>query len=217
MSPKKRFLDLLVMALLLPFVLPIALVTAALILVIDGRPIFYGQERIKTAKSGFHLWKFRTMTVSQSDAGVSGGHKSARITKLGHVLRRIHLDDIPQLWKVIAGDVSLVGPRPPLRSVVEARPAIYEQVLQSRPGLTGIASYFYAPHEAWILADCKNADETNAAYFRRCVPWKARLDLIYQNNWSVWLDVWIFWITAMRVLHLPFGRNPKVKYRKNNT
>ena len=95
----------------------------------------------------FHLWKLRTMTVVREDSGVSGGDKAARITPVGRFLRRARLDEIPQLWNVIRGDMSFVGPRPPLRLYVERFPALYAEVLKSRPGITGLATLHFHAHE----------------------------------------------------------------------
>ena len=206
MSAGKRLFDLVMIALLLPILLPVGLVIAVLILLTDGRPVLYLSERMTTPTRSFRLWKFRTMTVDRADSGVSGGHKANRITRIGRILRRTHADEIPQAWNVICGHLSFVGPRPPLRSVVEAFPEIYGQVLQSRPGLTGMASFFFNKHEEWVLKDCVDAEEADAVYARRCVPQKARLDLIYQRNQSLRLDLWLLWLTAARILRLPAGR-----------
>lgn len=209
MTAAKRILDLVVIALLLPILIPAGLIFAMLILLTDGRPVFYVQERMRTPTDGFNLWKFRTMKVVADDSGVSGGDKSARITRVGRFLRRTHADEIPQVLNVIRGDVSLVGPRPPLRIYVERCPEIYREVLKSRPGLTGMASFFFNKYEERLLKACKDAEETDAVYVRRCIPRKARLDLIYQKNRSVWLDLWLMWLTAARILRLPGGRKTR--------
>ena len=206
MTAGKRAFDLAVIALLLPLLFPVGLAIAAMVLLIDGRPVFYVSERMATPTRAFRLWKFRTMSEVATDSGVSGGDKAARITRLGRWLRRSHADEIPQAWNVIRGDISLVGPRPPLRMYVERFPEIYDRVLLNRPGLTGMASVFYSKHEGRALQGCKDAAETDAAYVRRCIPRKARLDLIYQRNRSVGLDLWLIWVTAARILHLPGGR-----------
>jgi len=206
MSPGKRLFDLVLIALLLPILLPVGLVVAALILLTDGRPVLYVSERMMTPTRSFTLWKFRTMTVERDESGVSGGHKAHRITRIGRILRRTHADEIPQAWNVICGHLSFVGPRPPLRSVVERFPEVYGKVLQSRPGLTGMASYFFSAHEEWVLKDCDDAALAEAVYARRCVPQKARLDLIYQRNQSLKLDLWLLWLTAARIFRLPDGR-----------
>ena len=206
MTPQKRLFDLVFILLLLPLLLPIGAFFALLILIQEGRPIFYVSERMRAPDRAFRLWKFRTMTVVDSDGGASGGHKAARITRLGRILRRSHADEIPQAWNVIRGDLSIVGPRPPLRLFVERYPEIYNQVLRNRPGLTGMASVFFSKREDALLKDCKDAGETDAVYVRRCIPRKARLDLIYQKNQSLWLDLWLIWVTAARIFRLPGAR-----------
>ena len=206
MTIGKRIFDLGFITLLMPVLLPVGLMIALLIFFSEGRPVFYVSERMKTPTQAFWLWKFRTMKKADADSGVSGGDKAARITRLGRLLRRTHADEIPQALNVIRGEVSLVGPRPPLRMHVERFPKIYAQVLKSRPGLTGMASFFFNKYEARVLRDCTTAAETDATYVRRCIPRKARLDLIYQKNRSIGLDLWLIWLTAARIFRLPGGR-----------
>ena len=189
MNPLKRAFDLWTAAMITPFVVPLILIFAVIILVTDGRPIFYGGERMKTPMQGFTLWKFRSMRVDPGDRGVSGGDKSARITPIGGWLRKRRLDELPQLWNLWRGDVSVVGPRPPLRLYVERFPEIYSEVLKSRPGLTGLASIYYSKHEQRMLARTATPEETDAVYVRNCVPRKAHIDLMYQRNWSFCFDL----------------------------
>ncbi|MEM1234239.1 MAG: sugar transferase [Pseudomonadota bacterium] len=172
----------------------------------QGRPFLYGAERMKTPDAGFTLWKFRTMTDDPGDSGVSGGDKAARITPQGATMRRYRADEIPQLWNVLRGDISLVGPRPPLREYVEAFPALYARVLRVKPGITGLASLVYAGHEERLLSRAATKEETDALYRAHCVPMKARLDLIYQRNWSFCYDLKLIWQTAARFTPNWFGR-----------
>lgn len=157
---------------------------------------------MKTADEPFMLWKYRTMTVVEKDSGVSGGDKSARITRTGAFLRRYRLDEIPQLWNILRGDISFVGPRPPLRRYVEMFPELYGQVLQSRPGITGLATILFHKHEENILSECQTPAETERAYVRRCVPRKAALDIIYQRRRSLCLDFLLMLKTVFRKLPL---------------
>lgn len=196
----KRVFDL-VLALLLGAVLLVPFTVLLVVLLVkEGRPIFYVAERMKAPGQPFRLWKLRTMTVARSDSGVSGGDKSARITSMGRFLRKTRLDEVPQLWNVIRGDMSFVGPRPPLRLYVERFPELYEQVLRSRPGITGLASLHFHAHEERILACCSSAAETDDVYSRRCVPRKATLDLIYQRHRSLCFDMALIAQTGKRVL-----------------
>lgn len=194
----KRAFDLGLALMLTPFVVLLAGLVTLAILVFDGRPILYVSERMTTPSRGFPLLKFRTMRVDAADRGVTGADKAARITKVGAVLRRFRLDELPQLWNVWRGDMSFVGPRPPLRLYVEDYPEIYREVLKSRPGLTGLATITYNRHETRLLSKSRSAEETEAIYRRACVPRKARIDLIYQRHQSLCLDARIIFRTFVR-------------------
>lgn len=214
----KRVFDL-VLALLLGAVLLVPFTVLLVVLLVkEGRPIFYVAERMKAPGQPFRLWKLRTMTVARSDSGVSGGDKSARITSMGRFLRKTRLDEVPQLWNVIRGDMSFVGPRPPLRLYVERFPELYEQVLRSRPGITGLASLHFHAHEERILACCSSAAETDEVYSRRCVPRKATLDLIYQRHRSLCFDMALIAQTGKRVLlkRLAMRKQPSAESRASN-
>ena len=202
MTPAKRLFDLVIALGLGLILLPLIVVLALLIRLTEGAPVFYVAERMKTPTTGFGLIKFRTMPTGAGDGGVTGGNKMLRLSPLQRLLRRTRADELPQLWNVIRGDISLVGPRPPLRRYVEACPALYARVLQSRPGITGLASLVYADHEERLLAACETAEETDAVYRRRCIPAKARLDLIYQKRRSLCFDLVLIARTAAR----PFRR-----------
>ena len=200
MTLSKRLFDLgLASLLLLVLAVPFGLLLIILLL-IEGRPIFYVAERMRAPGRPFRLWKLRTMRVVGRDSGVSGGDKSDRVTRIGRILRRARLDEIPQLWNVLRGDMSFVGPRPPLRLYVERFPELYAEVLKSRPGLTGLASLHFHAHEERLLAPCRDAAETDAVYSRRCVPRKARLDLIYNKHQNLCLDLRLIAETGGRVL-----------------
>lgn len=188
MTWRKRLFDLFFASLLVIILGPVLLGLLLWLLAREGRPLFYVAERMKTPEQGFRLWKLRTMTVAEADSGVSGGDKAARITPTGAWLRRRRLDEFPQLWNILRGDLSFVGPRPPLRAYVERYPDLYAEVLKSRPGVTGLASIVYHRHEAALLARCTTPQETDAVYSRVCVPAKARLDLIYQRHRNTCYD-----------------------------
>lgn len=214
----KRVFDL-VLALLLGAVLLVPFTVLLVVLLVkEGRPVFYVAERMKAPGQPFRLWKLRTMTVARSDSGVSGGDKSARITSMGRFLRKTRLDEVPQLWNVIRGDMSFVGPRPPLRLYVERFPELYQHVLRSRPGITGLASLHFHAHEERILARCSSAAETDEVYSRRCVPRKATLDLIYQRHRSLCFDMALIAQTGKRVLlkRLTKRKQPSAESRESS-
>ena len=200
MTLTKRLMDLGLLALFLPFAVPLGLLVAAVLLVTEGRPVFYASERMKAPGQGFRLWKFRTMRADPSDWGVSGGDKAGRITTIGGFLRRSRLDELPQLWNILRGDMTFVGPRPPLRRYVEAFPALYAVVLRGRPGVTGLATLRFHRREAEILARCTTPEETEARYVRFCIPVKARLDILYLRRRSFCLDLQILAKTCAGLL-----------------
>ena len=189
MTFSKRLLDLVCGLILLIILGPVIAITALIVLLLDGRPVFYISERMKSPTEGFNLIKFRTMKPVAEDSGVSGGDKSDRITRTGPFLRRSRLDELPQLWNVIRGDISFIGPRPPLRQYVERFPDLYARVLKSRPGVSGLASIYFHAHEEHLLARSRSREETDTIYCRACIPRKARLDLIYQDRRNICMDL----------------------------
>lgn len=200
MTAYKRVFDIFLAVLILPFILVLGVGITIALLLTQGGPVFFAAERMQTPTRAFRLWKFRTMTVDRNDAGISGAHKSARVTPAGRFLRRTRLDELPQIWNILRGDISFVGPRPPLREMVDRFPDVYAAVLESRPGVTGLASLYYHRHEEWLLSRCTTAAQADAIYTRCCVPQKAHLDLMYARNQSVCFDVVLIWRTIRRVL-----------------
>jgi len=188
MTLRKRIFDLFFASLLVIILGPVLIWLVIYLLIKQGRPLFYVAERMKGPTTPFNLWKLRTMTVVQDDQGVSGGNKAARVTPTGAWLRRKRLDEFPQLWNILKGDLSFVGPRPPLREYVERFPDLYAQVLKSRPGVTGLATIRFHKHEERLLERCTTPEQTDDVYCRICVPRKARLDLIYQRHQNTCYD-----------------------------
>ncbi len=207
MTRQKRAMDIVLGLIMSIVLLPVLAGLALVILVRDGRPIFFASIRAKNPGTSFPLWKFRTMANDINDKGVSGGDKAHRITRTGHFLRRFRLDEIPQLWNIIKGDISFVGPRPPLPEYVNDFPDLYAQVLQSRPGVTGLATLVYHRTEERLLAECGSADETEKVYKQRCIPRKAKLDLIYAEKATLCSDFLLMVSTAL-------GR--KIRHVKNH-
>ena len=193
-----RALDILYAIVLGAILAPVIAIVAVMVLIRDGRPILYRSERMRTPTEGFSLWKFRTMTVAERDSGVSGGDKAARITTNGAFLRRTRLDELPQLWNILRGDISFVGPRPPLRRYVELFPDTYAEVLKDRPGITGLATLAFHRTEERLLAATGSAEATEVVCCRRCVPRKARLDILYARRRNPCSDFRLMVATVFR-------------------
>lgn len=209
----KRMMDVLLagggmVVLALPFA-----VLVLVLLLVQGRPLFYLSERMLMPHRGFRLWKLRSMSVVACGDAICGGDMAGRVTPMGRWLRRYRLDELPQLWNVLRGDMTMVGPRPPLRRYVDAYPALYAQVLAARPGLTGLASLMFHRREEALLRVCRTPEETHDVYMRRCIPVKARLDILYHRSRSMGGDVMLIWQTLWRL----GGGRPLRRHRRRQS
>lgn len=210
----KPLIDFIVAVILFVFFSPLMIIVIIRAYVKNDCPVLYISERMKTLNKSFMLIKFRTMNQpekGESNTGVSGGHKSHRVTDFGRFLRRYRLDEGPQLLNIIACSISFVGPRPPLRSYTEKFPDLYGQILHNRPGLTGLATVIFHQHETRLLAKATTAAQTEDIYVRRCIPRKAALDMIYQRNISLGLDLYIVYLTAAKIFPLPGRRASRLR------
>ena len=166
------FFDIIFSGIGLLLLSPLLIVVSGMILIFDGRPIFFRQTRVGINGADFILYKFRTMRVMRGAAsGTFDAGDTSRITKIGAFLRKTKLDELPQLWNVFKGDMSLVGPRPEVRKWVDAYPERWAKVLTVKPGITDPASIYYRNEEE-LLAQ---ADDPVACYRDQILPHK--LDL----------------------------------------
>lgn len=164
----------------------------------DG-PILYKQIRMTTGLREFYALKFRTMTVVDADDGITSNDKKAnRVTKSGAFLRKYRLDELPQFWNVLVGEMSLVGPRPQIPKYIHIYPEIYKQVLSVRPGLTGLASIKFHEREERMLEEA-GADAEDV-YIKKILPLKFRYNLFYVRHNNVCFDILIMWWTAKGII-----------------
>jgi lipopolysaccharide/colanic/teichoic acid biosynthesis glycosyltransferase len=178
----KRIFDITIAALGLLVLLPFLLLIAVLIVLESGWPPLFTQTRVGSGERRFRLYKFRTMVVGAEalGAGLYFERNDPRFTRVGRVLRRYSLDELPQLWNVVVGDESLVGPRamvPEIAEKLDPRQALRHHV---RPGITG-----------WAQINGRNT-----------LTWSQRivLDNWYVENWSLMLDLRILLFTLPAVL-----------------
>ncbi|MHA6265363.1 sugar transferase [uncultured Aliiroseovarius sp.] len=209
----KRLFDIVLALALCVLVLPALGVLYVVVITKDGRPFMFRSRRNSTMDKEFDLIKIRTMRTvpAHENIGITGGHKKNRITPVGHWLRARRLDELPQVWNVLKGEISFVGPRPPEPRYVKACPEVYRVVLEDRPGITGLASIIFHKHEERMLAKCKTQAQAEAVYIRRCIPRKARLDRIYHDNKSIRLDIYILYLTAAKIVPLPGRRAARIR------
>lgn len=193
----KRTLDLTLSILGLAVLWPLFLGIALAILAIDGPPVFFRQERVRRHGGTFKIWKFRTMVRNAEKVGgqLTVGSDS-RITRVGRLLRRTKLDELPQLLNVLNGEMSLVGPRPEVPKYVACYSVDQRRVLQLAPGITDPASIRFR-NESELLA---KADDPHRAYIERILPEKIRLNLEYAARANCFTDLVVLLQTVARLI-----------------
>lgn len=178
-SRVKRIVDAAVAGSLLVFLSPLLLALSLVVLITMGRPIFFVQYRPGLNGKSFPFYKFRSMRLSRNKDG-SLKSDSERLTWIGRLLRATSLDELPQLWSVLKGDMSLVGPRPLLVEYLPLYSPEQSRRHNVRPGITG-----------WAQVNGRNS-----------ISWKEKFqhDIYYVDNWSLWLDLKILLLTLKKVV-----------------
>jgi lipopolysaccharide/colanic/teichoic acid biosynthesis glycosyltransferase len=189
----KRLFDVSVAACGLVLLLPLAPIIALVVKLDSKGPVFFRQERVGQGFRRFQIYKFRTMRTDAalSRRAITAGH-DPRITGPGRLLRKLKIDELPQLINVLMGDMSLVGPRPELPRYVDLFRHEYADILMVRPGMTDIASLKYRD-EATLLGQ---AADPEAEYVRRVLPDKLRLAREYVRRSSLSFDLTLIAQTA---------------------
>src|ERR1035441_784968 len=178
--------------------MPLLIVIGALVWLDSGRPVFFSQERAGRGFKRFRIWKFRSMRANASGPRVSVAGDS-RVTRLGAVLRAAKLDELPQFWNVLRGDMSLVGPRPEVPEYVELYRERYSRVLTVRPGITDLASLIYRSEE-----DILRGQADPEKHYREVVlAREVELAEDYMARQSLALDTAILFRTLLAVLGRP--------------
>lgn len=189
----KRLFDIVASACALILLSPLFLFLVIKIRSEDGGPAFYSQERIGKDEKPFKMWKFRSMVVdadkmldkledqNEIDGAMFKIKDDPRVTKIGHVIRKYSLDELPQLWNVLIGDMSLVGPRPPLPSEVEEYTNYDKQRLTVMPGCTGL----------WQVTRRSEADFDEMVW----------LDIVYINHSGAFEDLKLIIKTVLVMIH----------------
>jgi len=185
-TPLKRIFDIVFSSLVIAFLIPVLLAIAIAIKLDSPGPVFYASKRVGKKGRVFRCFKFRTLAFS--GVGLNEGRFDPHITRLGRFLRRHSLDEFPQFFNVLLGDMSIVGPRPPLASDVRRNKLSHPHSLDVSPGITGL----------WQGEGSQ--DPSSVDVF---------LEKLYRSNWSIWLDFVIILRTVAEVLRFP--RNKKAK------
>ena len=196
----KRIFDIVFSALGLVILSPLLLIVALAIAATSEDSFFYIQNRVGKNGKIFRMIKFRTMRIDSDKTGLFITAKNdPQITVIGKILRRTKLDELPELWNVLTGDMSLVGPRPEVPKYVKYYKPEWERVLSVRPGITDLATLPFRDEESVLLG----AQDIERAYIDIVVPIKMNLALQYVDRHSIWFDFKILFLT---VLGITLGR-----------
>jgi lipopolysaccharide/colanic/teichoic acid biosynthesis glycosyltransferase len=195
----------------LVFLSPVLLAAAAAIRLDDGPPVFFRQTRIGLGNRPFQLLKFRSMRDGGRGPKITSGG-DPRVTRIGRILRKFKLDELPQLWNVVRGDMALVGPRPEVPEYVDPEHPLWRAVLEIRPGVTDLATLLYRNEEE-ILAGASDPDR----YYRDVLlPDKLRLNVRYAQSSSFLRDLKLILLTV-RYSFVPAGFNAAAVERAFST
>lgn len=203
----QRFVDLAFAAVGLPLLSPLLASIALAIHLDDGSPVFFGQTRIGRNGKRFRICKFRTMRADATGPSITA-YGDGRVTRVGAVLRRFKLDELPQLFNVLNGDMSVVGPRPEVPEYVQQDATVWQKVLGVRPGITDVATLVFRNEEELLAA----AGDTQSVYRERILPAKLALNLDYLASRTLWTDLKLILMTIYYSL-LPRGFKPELVQR----
>lgn len=184
----KRTFDFILACIGFVILSPVFLACAVLIKITSKAPVFYRGERVGLNGEIFHTFKYRSMVTDAEKLGGTSTHEfDSRITRVGSLLRKFKLDELPQLLNVLAGDMSFVGPRPEVKKFVDMYTSEEKIILSVRPGITDWSSIkFHNEGEIIAASGIADADE---AYARLIRPEKLRLQMKYVRERTLWIDI----------------------------
>lgn len=205
----KRSLDLFLSIISLIFLLPIFVITIPILLLTGEHKVFYLQERVGYRNTRFKIIKFATMVSNSPNIGTGSLtlKNDPRVLPFGRILRKTKINELPQIFNVIVGDMSLVGPRPQMEvDFCKYSDEVQSKIYNVKPGITGIASIIFRDEES-ILTNSGYSDP-HEFYKNVISPYKGEIELWYQNNYSLKLDLKIIIVTILIVLF------PNLNYTK---
>ena len=180
--------------------LPVMVVAAAAIFVVNPGPVIYRADRVGRSGRVFVMYKLRTMYVRRGDSGsIVTAAGDGRVFPLGKLLRRLKVDELPQMVNIVKGDMSIVGPRPRDPQIVRrCYTSLHRETLNVLPGLTSPGTLFYLTHGEPTL----RSRDPEGEYRARILPQKLALDVDYVRNRSAWIDVWMVVRTVGAIFNL---------------
>jgi len=190
----KRIFDFSSSLLGLVILFPLLILISFAIKIGSSGPILFSQKRVGKDGKQFILIKFRSMMINQESNNTATAKGDDRITTIGVFLRKYKLDELPELWNVLKGEMSLVGPRPDVSGYADKLKGEDRKILKLRPGITGTASLKYANEEEILAAQDDPQKYNDEVIF----PDKVKVNLEYYENQTLWLDIKIIFATIFR-------------------
>jgi len=187
-----RLCELVAAFAILALLSPMMLVLALVVLIDDGRPVLFRQERIGRHGQPFQIIKFRTMHAGKRKRLPITVKNDVCITRSGAWMRRCKMDELPQFFNVLRGEMSLIGPRPEVPEYVQAEDELWRAVLRSRPGITDLASLAFRDEEELL----QPIEDLDTYYRSTLLPAKLRLNVNYQQSRCLSRDFKLLWLTA---------------------
>ena len=194
----KRVFDIIVSFCGIIILFPLIIIVSILIKITSKGPVLFKQVRVTKNGKLFKIYKFRTMKEnSEGNKQITVG-KDNRITGIGHILRKTKLDELPQLFNVLKGEMSLVGPRPEVPKYVELYTDEQIEILKVPAGITDYASIYFS-NESELLGEVENPEEF---YIKKIMPYKIELNKKYINEIGIMTDIKIIILTILKILGL---------------
>lgn len=194
----KRVFDIVASFCGIVILFPLIIIVSILIKITSKGPVLFKQVRVTKNGKLFKIYKFRTMREnSEGNKQITVG-KDNRITGIGHILRKTKLDELPQLFNVLKGEMSLVGPRPEVPKYVELYTDEQREILKVPAGITDYASIYFS-NESELLGEVENPEEF---YIKKIMPYKIELNKKYINEIGIMTDIKIIILTILKILGL---------------
>jgi lipopolysaccharide/colanic/teichoic acid biosynthesis glycosyltransferase len=198
----KRVFDICASSLGLLVLSPLLIAVMLAVWLQDGGSPFYVSLRAARGRGTFRMIKFRSMVANADLIGpTSATGSDFRITRIGKIVRAYKLDELLQLWNILKGDMSLVGPRPQVMSCVALYTAEEKRMLSVRPGITDPASIVLSDQERIL----EGSSDPDFVYNQAIRPWKSRLALAYIDHRSFWIDIWLIILTVVAIVSKPLS------------
>ncbi len=195
----KRILDITIAILALIILSPVFLITIIILALTGEHEVFYPQKRVGYKQKEFKMWKFATMVKDSEKIGNKDMtlRNDPRVTKVGRILRKTKINELPQIFNVLIGNMSIVGPRPLMRVSFEMyRPEHKNKVYNSKPGITGMGPLLMRDEEKIVSDAVEKGYDPRDFYKNQIYPYKGEVEMWYQANKSIKTDLFIIFLTA---------------------